>query len=164
MVRNHAYVMMKLRHEQRKELFTTTIFLNIFTNLKSYALSDRNYIIAIALNFVVKMSQCLTWYRRRLRPKDVDKLINIIPDLYRAIQQEKNRSTHTIVRLELKSFPHCFRSSQEFISARTLQDKLRHDAVLHNLPNLKEKQIEKRYKQMETALSKLATVSIKSDK
>ncbi len=56
-----------------------------------------------------------------------------------------------------------FRSSQEFISARTLQDKLRHDAVLHNLPNLKEKRIEKKYKQMETALSKLATVSIKSD-
>lgn len=106
MVRNHAYVMMKLRQEQRK---------------------------------------CLTWYRRRLRPKDVDKLINMIPDLYRAIQQEKSRS------------------SQEFISARTLQDKLRHDAALHNLPSLKEKQIEKRYKQMESALSKLATVSIKSD-
>lgn len=107
----------------------------------------------------------MTWYRRRLRPKDVDKLINMIPDLYRAIQQEKSRLVlwdrkRQIMILFLKKF---VRSSQEFISARTLQDKLRHDAALHNLPSLKEKQIEKRYKQMEAALSKLATVSIKSD-
>jgi len=106
MVRNHAYVMMKLRQEQRK---------------------------------------CLTWYRRTLRPKDVDKLVNTIPDLYKSVQQERSRS------------------SQEFISAVSLQDKLRHNAVLHHLPALKEKKIEKRYKQMETALSKLSSVTIRAD-
>ena len=55
------------------------------------------------------------------------------------------------------------RSSQEFISAVSLQDKLRHNAVLHHLPALKEKKIEKRYKQMETALSKLSSVTIRAD-
>ena len=36
--------------------------------------------------------QCLTWYRRTLRPKDVDKLVNTIPDLYKSVQQERSRS------------------------------------------------------------------------
>ena len=89
--------------------------------------------------------QCLTWYRRTLRPKDVDKLVNTIPELYKSVQQERSRS------------------SQEFISAVSLQDKLRHNAVLHHLPALKEKRIEKRYKQMETALSKLSSVTIRAD-
>jgi len=100
MVRNHAYVMLKLKQEQNK---------------------------------------CLGWFRSRLRPKDVDKLVNCIPDLYKAVQQEKNRST------------------QEFISSKSLQDKLRCDAILNNLPKLKERQIEKKYKQMEASLSKLST-------
>ena len=45
----------------------------------------------------------------------------------------------------------------------SLQDKLRHNAVLHHLPAIKEKKIEKRYKQMETALSKLSSVTIRAD-
>ena len=87
MVRNHAYVMMKLRQEQKKE-FCPTIFLSNVLSINFFF----GNCCKQKLNIVHKKSQCLPWYRRRLRPKDVDKLINMIPDLYRSIQQEKNRS------------------------------------------------------------------------
>jgi len=99
MVRNHAYVMMKLKNERQK---------------------------------------CLRWYRRSLQPKHYDKLVNSIPELYSAVQNEKNRSP------------------QEFISSQQLQDKLKQDTlVFDKLPNLKEKTIEKKYKELEKAISKL---------
>ena len=105
MVRNHAYVMMKLREEQRK---------------------------------------CLTICRRKLRPQDTEKLINMLPDLYKSVQQEQNRST------------------EEFISVKSVQDKLRHQD-LNKLPRIKKSSIEYSYAQMEKALTKFSTVQVKSE-
>ena len=49
-----------------------------------------------------------------------------------------------------------YRSPQEFISSQQLQDKLKQDTlVFDKLPNLKEKNIEKNYKELEKAISKL---------
>merc|ERR1711936_920445 len=105
MVRNHAYVMMMLRKEQRK---------------------------------------CLSLCRRQLRPQDIEKLINMIPELYRRVQQEQDRSM------------------EEFISVKLIQEKLNlHD--LNKLPVLKERSIENSYKKMENSLSKLSTVQVKSE-
>jgi EH domain-containing protein 1 len=105
MVRNHAYVMMKLREEQRK---------------------------------------CLTLCRRQLRVKDTEKLISILPDLYRSVQQEQNRST------------------EEFISVKSVQDKLKHQD-LNKLPRIKKNSIEHSYGKMEQALTKFSTVQVKSE-
>lgn len=105
MVRNHAYVMMKLREQQRK---------------------------------------CLSICRRQLRPQDIEKLINMVPDLYRNVQQEQNRST------------------EEFISVKTLQDKLRHHD-LNKLPKMTQSRIEKSYSKMERALTKFSTVQVKTE-
>jgi len=103
MVRNHAYVMMKLRQEQRK---------------------------------------CLSLFRRNLRAQDKEKLISMVPDLYKAVQMEQNRSP------------------QEFISVSYLQDKLKHATDLNNLPKLGKKDIEKSYSRIERSLTKLSTVSV----
>jgi len=105
MVRNHAYVMMKLREEQRK---------------------------------------CLTICRRKLRPQDKDKLINSLPELYKSVQQEQNRST------------------EEFISVKSLQDKLRHQD-LNKLPRMKPSSIEKSYGKMEKALTKFSTIEVRTE-
>jgi len=103
MVRNHAYVMVKLREEQRK---------------------------------------CLTLCRRKLRPQDKDKLINSIGDLYTNVQKEQNRST------------------EEFISVKFLQEKLRHQD-LNKLPKLNPKKIESAYGNMEKALTKFSTAQVR---
>jgi len=106
MVRNHAYVMMKLREEQRK---------------------------------------CLSLFRRNLRAQDKEKLISLVPDLYRAVQMEQNKSP------------------QEFISVRYLQDKLNHAVDLNNLPKLGKKDIEKSYSRIEKNLSKLSTFPVQQN-
>jgi len=106
MVRNHAYVMMKLREEQRK---------------------------------------CLSLFRRNLRAQDKEKLISLVPDLYRAVQMEQNKSP------------------QEFISVRYLQDKLNHAVDLNNLPKLGKKDIEKSYSRIEKNLTKLSTFPVQQN-
>jgi len=99
MVRNHAYVMIQLRVEQRK---------------------------------------CLSCFRRELRPKDIEKLISSIPELYSRVQREQNRS------------------SEEFVAVRSLMQKLS-IIDLNKLPKLSPKNVESCYSRMEKALTKLST-------
>jgi len=104
-VRNHAYVMIQLRAEQRK---------------------------------------CLSLCRRQLRPKDTERLLSRIPELYRKVQQEQNRS------------------SEEFVALKSLTEKLSHHD-LNRLPNLKQSYVENCYSKMEKALTKLSSIQIKQD-
>ena len=44
----------------------------------------------LLLNNIMKifLFQCLSLFRRNLRPQDKDKLISMVPDLYKAVQME----------------------------------------------------------------------------
>ena len=102
MVRNHAYVMIKLWKEKE--------------SCKSIFRSEKQ------------------------KKKDTEKIIDSIPELYRKIQSEKQ-------------------ASKEFVSARMLQEKLRHEADINNLPKLNEKKIEKRFRKVEQSLNKLSNMA-----
>jgi len=103
MVRNHAYVMMKLREEQQK---------------------------------------CLSLCRRQLRPKDIENLLKCLPDLYRQVQEEQNRSP------------------DEFIAVSSVKDKLAHKD-LNKLPKISSRFVESHFGKMDKTLTKYSTLQIK---
>merc|ERR1712168_1410405 len=96
----------------------------------------------VMMNLRDEQQKCLSFCRRQLRPKDVEKLLNCLPELYRQVQEEQNRSP------------------DEFIAVSSLKDKLAHHD-LNNLPRLTRRFIESHFARMDKSLTKFSTLEVK---